>query len=409
SESRLQAPALLDQRDQLLRDLSKVARIRVVEARNGAVDVSVGPSDRQGQIVIGRESRKLVASYDQQTYGVKLILDPLRAAEVVSGVSSGTLGGLINFRDQILRPAASNLDFLAQTVTTHVNATHRVGVDLDGKLGGDLLTIDPVYEINDATVKSPIAVQWDVIDPAATRFHDIKLSFDPESARWTATDQTDGRQASGQDLITFNGLQIRITGVPPQPETLILEARNRPAAGIRRLLDDPRGIAAAAPLRVIEAPANPSGVDAQVFWQPDSRDELKIRPITDFPVSSDSQIQSVEFQNSDVRPASVLGKIPANRIYPLGLNILKMYPLPNRTGTVGFNYETEVPASRPERQDLFRGDWNVNDAWRVSGKYLYNKRQVIEPYGSFVLGTNMPDFQALYPNDRYSFTGTVTG
>jgi hypothetical protein len=26
-----------------------------------------------------------------------------------------------------------------------------------------------------------------------------------------------------------------------------------------------------------------------------------------------------------------------------------------------------------------------------------------------VLGTNMPDFQALYPNDRYSFTGTVTG
>ncbi len=105
----------------------------------------------------------------------------------------------------------------------------------------------------------------------------------------------------------------------------------------------------------------------------------------------------------------VLGKIPTNRIYPLGLNILKMYPLPNRTGTVGFNYETEVPASRPERQDLFRGDWNVTDAWRVSGKYLYNKRQVVEPYGSFVLGTNMPDFQALYPNDRYSFTGTVTG
>jgi hypothetical protein len=27
------------------------------------------------------------------------------------------------------------------------------------------------------------------------------------------------------------------------------------------------------------------------------------------------------------------------------------------------------------------------DAWRVSGKYLYNKRQVIEPYGSFVLAT----------------------
>ncbi len=105
----------------------------------------------------------------------------------------------------------------------------------------------------------------------------------------------------------------------------------------------------------------------------------------------------------------VLGRIPANRLYQTGLNILKIYPLPNRTNTVGFNYETEVPASRPERQDLYRGDWNINDAWRATGKYLFNKRQVTEPYGSFVLGTNMPDFAALFPNDRYSVTGTVTG
>jgi hypothetical protein len=67
----------------------------------------------------------------------------------------------------------------------------------------------------------------------------------------------------------------------------------------------------------------------------------------------------------------VLGPDPGQSgIYPLGLNILKMYPLPNRTGTVGFNYETEVPASRPERQDLFRGDWNVDRCvaceWQVS-------------------------------------------
>ncbi len=104
-----------------------------------------------------------------------------------------------------------------------------------------------------------------------------------------------------------------------------------------------------------------------------------------------------------------LGKIPANRLYPLGLNILKIYPLPNRTGTVGFNYETEAPANRPERQDLYRGDWNVNEAWRVTGKYLFNKRSLVEPYGSFVLGTNLPQYAALYPNDRYSVTGTVTG
>lgn len=114
-------------------------------------------------------------------------------------------------------------------------------------------------------------------------------------------------------------------------------------------------------------------------------------------------------QSGCFRDGGVLGKIPANRLYTPGLNILKIYPLPNRTGTVGFNYETEVPASRPERQDLYRGDWNVNEKWRATGKYLFNKRSLTEPYGSFVLGTNLPDYAALFPNNRYSVTGTVTG
>jgi len=114
-------------------------------------------------------------------------------------------------------------------------------------------------------------------------------------------------------------------------------------------------------------------------------------------------------QSGCFRDGGVLGKIPANRIFTPGLNILKIYPLPNRTNTVGFNYETEVPASRPERQDLYRGDWNVNEKWRATGKYLFNKRSLTEPYGSFVLGTNLPDYAALFPNDRYSVTGTVTG
>ncbi|MCI0391475.1 MAG: TonB-dependent receptor [Acidobacteria bacterium] len=104
----------------------------------------------------------------------------------------------------------------------------------------------------------------------------------------------------------------------------------------------------------------------------------------------------------------VVGKIPANRLYGLGLNILKIYPLPNTTG-VGFNYITEDPTDDPQRQDLYRGDWNINSSWRASGKFLYYKRSPTLPYGSFVLGTNMPDFAARFPNNRYGVTGTVTG
>jgi hypothetical protein len=104
----------------------------------------------------------------------------------------------------------------------------------------------------------------------------------------------------------------------------------------------------------------------------------------------------------------VIGKIPANRLYQLGLNILKIYPTPNTTGS-GFNYQTEAPTNQPQRQDLYRGDWNINNSWRANGKYIYYKNSPIQPYGSFVLGTNMPDFATIFPNNRYGVSGNVTG
>ncbi len=109
------------------------------------------------------------------------------------------------------------------------------------------------------------------------------------------------------------------------------------------------------------------------------------------------------------KDGNVVGRIPANRLYGTGLNILKLYPLPNQTGTIGYNYETQEPANRPERQDLYRGDWVINDNWRATGKYLFNKRSLLEPYGSFVLASNLPDYSAIFANDRYSISSTVTG
>ncbi|MBO0862074.1 MAG: TonB-dependent receptor [Chloracidobacterium sp.] len=104
----------------------------------------------------------------------------------------------------------------------------------------------------------------------------------------------------------------------------------------------------------------------------------------------------------------VLGKIPQNRLSQMGLNILKIYPLPNTVGK-GFNYSTQESTSAPQRQDLIRVDWNISDNWRANGKYLFYKNSPTQPYGSFVLGTNMPDFAVNFPNNRYSVTGTVTG
>jgi hypothetical protein len=104
----------------------------------------------------------------------------------------------------------------------------------------------------------------------------------------------------------------------------------------------------------------------------------------------------------------VLGRIPQNRLYGVGVNILKMYPMPNSDGTInqGFNYVSQEPTSQPERQDLLRLDWYPTTSWRVSGKVLNNKSDRLLPYGSFVLQSNLPDYSIsyLFPRRGYSLT-----
>jgi hypothetical protein len=67
----------------------------------------------------------------------------------------------------------------------------------------------------------------------------------------------------------------------------------------------------------------------------------------------------------------VLGKIPANRLYQTGLNILKLWPTPNAGGPgVGFNYEITRPKeSVLSWQPAARVDYQFSTDLRMTGKY----------------------------------------
>jgi hypothetical protein len=78
----------------------------------------------------------------------------------------------------------------------------------------------------------------------------------------------------------------------------------------------------------------------------------------------------------------VLGRIPQDRLYSLGVNILKIYPEPNAQG-LNFNLETSQPTTeRTTYQHVIRVDYQASSRLRLHGKYAGQKRTVVADPGS---------------------------
>ena len=110
----------------------------------------------------------------------------------------------------------------------------------------------------------------------------------------------------------------------------------------------------------------------------------------------------------------VLGRIPQSRLYGPGMAILNAYPTPNASGA-GYNYESQVAVQIDRREEIFRADWQASSDWRVYGRYFHNTNNAgtgVGPYGSFVLGANLPltnvsDVRPVY-NLSLSATGVIS-
>lgn len=270
-----QPPELLDRRDLVLRQMSEIAQVHVAEAANGVVSVSLTESSSQGAIVEGIVAREVGVAFDERNPAkVDLIVDPRGSATVISGVRSGTLGGLATFREQVLQPTLDAIDSLALAMAREVNAAHRGGVDFLGNVGKDLFAVDPVFSVVSPAQRLNVAVDVQVEDPAAVRFRDVSFTYDARRRLWVAEDGVSGERfvsgavVAGQARVQVNGLSVTIVGQPVDAESFVLEAANRPATGLRLAIDDPFEVAAADLFRAVRGDGNLGSAQASVAYDP---------------------------------------------------------------------------------------------------------------------------------------------
>ncbi|PZN33816.1 MAG: flagellar hook-associated protein FlgK, partial [Proteobacteria bacterium] len=127
---------LLDQRDRLIDQLATHVNVNVVPQGDHSVNVFIG----NGQpLVVGHTSARLVATADPYDPGRKGLSFQTASGsvDVTTSVSGGALGGLLEFRSQMLDPARNALGRIGVALSEAVNAQHGAGMTLTGALGGD--------------------------------------------------------------------------------------------------------------------------------------------------------------------------------------------------------------------------------------------------------------------------------
>ena len=204
-----QPPDLLDQRDQLLKELSTYAHVNASFTPNGTVKVSLGASINQDVVVDGNSSKLISTSANPDSPGkTNLILDQYGTPSTLTGITSGSLSGLMAFQEQVLNTSRSALDNLASTLSHEINTVHAQGIDGYGQPGGPLFTIDPTASsvagglkvAFDDPMKVSAAAQFRVIqDPNNTGGSLASLNYEDP-----ATSTANAGPSALQDILVNN-------------------------------------------------------------------------------------------------------------------------------------------------------------------------------------------------------------
>jgi flagellar hook-associated protein 1 len=121
----------IDQRQQLLNQLSNLTDISEIDAGNGSVTVTTSSG---APLVVGNQSFALTSQADPAT-GFQHVFS--QGVDITSKITSGQLAGEIQIRDQEIPAIQNSLDTLAFNLATGVNAQHKLGTDLNGAAGGN--------------------------------------------------------------------------------------------------------------------------------------------------------------------------------------------------------------------------------------------------------------------------------
>jgi flagellar hook-associated protein 1 FlgK len=254
--------SLLDQRNSLIDQLSQDVSVQTVQQSDGSLSVFIGSGQA---LVVGAQASTLSATPDQFQSGQLdvSLTTPTSTTDISNQISGGALGGLLQFRNQMLVPGQNALGQAAVTLTNLVNTQNEAGLDQNGALGQALLSVGGPQVLTSQDNKGSAGVTATVSNLGALTTGNYDLTYD--GTNWSMTDAATGiaspvtaSTAGGVTTLTGAGLTMTVTGTAQAGDQFLVEPTANAVTGLKLLSTDPTKIAAAGPL-VTSAGANNTG------------------------------------------------------------------------------------------------------------------------------------------------------
>jgi flagellar hook-associated protein 1 FlgK len=251
---------LLDQRDQLVSEINQYMQVTTIEADDGTLGLFIGGGQR---LVLSNQALELVVQpgeYDQTQSRISIREAGGDRAVPPSVLAGGTIAGLLRFQND-LSDARNLLGQMAAAFSARVNEQQSFGLDLRQPAGAGVPLFSTgaprvLANVNNASAAVPVSLA--IADASQLQASDYELRGDPATpGGYILTRLSDGlaRQVNSGD--TVDGFTINVGAPAPGPnDRFLLQPVAMAGQDMQRVLDDPKGLAAASPVISTVGPNN---------------------------------------------------------------------------------------------------------------------------------------------------------
>ncbi len=248
--------------------------VSTVTQSDGTVNVFIGSGQA---LVVGATAATLAATPDQFNSGqLQLSLQTgSSSVNITNALTGGSLGGLLQFQDQMLMPGQNALGQAAITLSSLVNTQNEAGLDLSGAPGQALLTVGAPEVLSSNANTGTASVTASVSGLGALTTSNYYLKYD--GTQWSMIDTASGAATTltastagtpPVTTLTGAGLTMTVTGTAKAGDEFLVEPTSNAVAGMSLLTTDPSKIAAAGPLVTSAAVGNTGTASIQTATVP---------------------------------------------------------------------------------------------------------------------------------------------